>query len=712
MSKKAGSVTSNDGEDKKDDIQEDMQVLDEVTENDDGTGYAEDDVLEGEEPADEETEYLEAEDDLHEDDVLQEELGEEELAEEDELHEEYAEEAEATEDAEGEKPAEDAAAEEDTEGKEKPKPKKEGETPKKEGEKDLKRTNDREYRERLFLPNYKSLKIDLKIAAKIRSVVAGPLELEDMQTEKVKEILTEAEECFMRFSKGEDSKYTGHVQFRFPTFEEAAAAVEKIEKVKEGLTVKQSVGLNIGIADKLIRGNDDDIEVPAETVKTLVSVCGIPPSTTKEQLLELFPQARIKLMAMKANGTLKGYAYIELDDEDAAKKLVDEHIAKPHVIEGHKLYLEKMQANFELFMVIDSDDVLTDEERAKIVRTLNMSQMQLDRRGTRMKAKEYHDLVRKVKMMKQKLAMDNRKRREKGMALPKPPIRRNIGGMTSTRPTYGMSRGRGLGPRAGAPREIRPRREGVSPRASERSPMPSRRPTHRVDDSYHSGHNPHRASPRGEGYYGPPSARRELGPPRRLDSERGGRFNTSERGSSRYGNSDRGRSGKLNTHQTANAVNMLVGLTSLLSSLPHSEMQRKPVAGGAPERRHSSSTGPATSSTWESRQPSSYSERSRPRSGEYSSNYGSSSSGFRESSSSYREDWGGSRSESARSGARGASGGHSSYDDSYYDERTARKRTLSDRGGYEDDYYSRSDRGAPKRSKIVSRGRGGGRGRY
>ena len=38
MSKKAGSVTSNDGEDKKDDIQEDMQVLDEVTENDDGTG--------------------------------------------------------------------------------------------------------------------------------------------------------------------------------------------------------------------------------------------------------------------------------------------------------------------------------------------------------------------------------------------------------------------------------------------------------------------------------------------------------------------------------------------------------------------------------------------------------------------------------------------------------------------------------------------------
>ena len=38
-----------------------------------------------------------------------------------------------------------------------------------------------------------------------------------------------------------------HVQFRFSSFEEATAAVEKIEKVKEGLTVKQLVGgLNVG----------------------------------------------------------------------------------------------------------------------------------------------------------------------------------------------------------------------------------------------------------------------------------------------------------------------------------------------------------------------------------------------------------------------------------------------------------------------------------
>ena len=37
---KEGSVTSNDGDDKKmkEDLQDDMQVLDEVTENDDGTG--------------------------------------------------------------------------------------------------------------------------------------------------------------------------------------------------------------------------------------------------------------------------------------------------------------------------------------------------------------------------------------------------------------------------------------------------------------------------------------------------------------------------------------------------------------------------------------------------------------------------------------------------------------------------------------------------
>ena len=48
------------------------------------------------------------------------------------------------------------------------------------------------------------------------------------------------------------------------------------------------------------------------------------------------------------------YAYIEMDDEEQARKLVEEHNKKPHTVEGHKLYLEKMKAPPELFMVIDS----------------------------------------------------------------------------------------------------------------------------------------------------------------------------------------------------------------------------------------------------------------------------------------------------------------------------------------------------------------------
>ena len=50
---------------------------------------------------------------------------------------------------------------------------------------------------------------DLKIAAKVRSVIAGPLDLEDLQDEKVREIINQAEEFFIRFHRTEENKCTG-----------------------------------------------------------------------------------------------------------------------------------------------------------------------------------------------------------------------------------------------------------------------------------------------------------------------------------------------------------------------------------------------------------------------------------------------------------------------------------------------------------------------
>ena len=51
----------------------------------------------------------------------------------------------------------------------------------------------------------------MKVAAKIRSVVVGPLDLDDMQDEKVKAIISEVEEFYMRFTRGDDNKCTGCV---------------------------------------------------------------------------------------------------------------------------------------------------------------------------------------------------------------------------------------------------------------------------------------------------------------------------------------------------------------------------------------------------------------------------------------------------------------------------------------------------------------------
>ena len=114
-----------------------------------------------------------------------------------------------------------------------------------------------------------------------------------------------------------------------------------------------------------------------------------------------------------------------------------------------------------------------------------------------------------------------------------------------------------------------------------------------------------------------------------------------------------------------------------------SEMQRK-TPGSFPERRHSSSSGVAGPGNRDRWQQSSYSERSRGRSasdygaGSAGAGYSTASSYSREGGSSYREDWG-TRSESMRSSGHGA--GHNSYDDPYYDDRSQRKRTMSDRSG-------------------------------
>lgn len=493
-----------------------------------------------------------------------EELGEEELDEE--AEQKLLEGEEETEEKEGE-------AEETKEVKEEDKTetKEETEEEKKVAEEAKKAKAAAEKKQadekrKTYIPSAGKYNQDEHVYMRLRSVVVGPLELEDLQKELVQDMANKSEEFFYRFHFIEkEEKHVGHIEFRFKSITEADKMIETLKTIKEGVVVKRLVGgMNAAKFDKDVRGINDESEKgrPHEKYKRIVAVGGVPESATMEKLQEVFPDARVKFIALKPDGTPKWYAYLELADEEAAKKFAEGH--KEVEYEGEKLYCRSLRPGKPEDADIDPDHVMSEEERRKLQARINTMKYKLNG-GAVLRPLDAQRLRRRVSQL-QSLLRANQKRKGGAGDQPEGAPAAAANKTPNKTPQAGNNNqagnrrggGRGGGIRGGM-RGGRGGNQGGVMRGGRFGPGGPNR--NMGGPGFHGnmqqqGMQSPMVSPRQQGFYGAgrgrsPAANQGQVAPQQQQQQQGGR----QGGNNMYNNPRR----------TANAVNMLVGLTNLLS---------------------------------------------------------------------------------------------------------------------------------------------------
>jgi len=213
---------------------------------------------------------------------------------------------------------------EETEGE-----KKEEDGDKKEEDGDKKDTKEAEKKKEI--PHKTFVKVPIKRYVRqevlrerrFRTVCIGYIEPEDLQNEKLLELLSTGTNYTITFPKTGEP---GYIHLRMKDYDAAKDLVEntKAEEIKEGLVLKQTKqGIDEHVHIESLLKGEADKKTEALEIRTLY-LHNVPESATEDALKELVPEAIAAIIPKDDERKFKGYALLEFED----LKKMEEYIKK------------------------------------------------------------------------------------------------------------------------------------------------------------------------------------------------------------------------------------------------------------------------------------------------------------------------------------------------------------------------------------------------
>lgn len=241
-------------------------------------------------------------------------------------------------------------------------------------------------RARYFIPSRLEFRQDRIREQQERTVMVGPTTLADLASKKLMDAIKLSTQFFIRFFNQQNDQtngsepYKGHIEIRFDTVAEADKCVASLQKLRKGISVKRITPEYVNDQEyKELRqiGNSQDEASSSQpgskpVQKTdrqsgtgqraarMVAITGLNPGVTCSMISEVFPKCTNvsipKAYNVENPDAIKGYAYIEFDNVEDAKKLENTKVQIGE--QEHKVHLLLEIPNIEnVFRRIEKEKI-------------------------------------------------------------------------------------------------------------------------------------------------------------------------------------------------------------------------------------------------------------------------------------------------------------------------------------------------------------------
>jgi hypothetical protein len=495
-------------------------------------------------------------------------------------------------------------------------------------------------------PGPRDFKRDSNVDMRHRSVVVGPVTPEDLKRDEIQEYAKKASCFFVRIHNDvEGEKHIGHVEYRFNSWEEAEKAAEEFPKLSDDCIVRR-------LAEKISAENVDREIRKTESAEReeldlrTISAYNIPVTTNEEQLKSVFTEVKSMLIARDDEGNFKGIVYLEYDTIEKTKEVYEKFKEGETKFDDQKVSFNRVATIPRIRKAAFKDDEpLSDERRDYLVQKRNELKGKLNAPGN-MPMGRRRNFETQIFKIERRLDTDNEVRKKKGLPTKGPKLK-----SAATTP----SGKRGGQQQSQKNRETTPRGRGAmrGGRGIPRLGSTPRGGGARLGSQNRGG--------RGGGF------RNQQMSPGRGRGGGGSRFGRSGMGGNMGGSGgggpvNQGPQGRLNPQATANAVNLLVGLSNMLNP---NQMGGRQEGG---DFNRGGSGGGGSGGNWND---------SYGRNNQQSSNW---NQGGGSSGNNYSSDgnYGGGNWNSSGNYDNMGGGSSRNYNDNYFDDPAAKRSRMSD----------------------------------